>query len=117
VSDTTPKRPTVILCQPRYAEVARLLAADPADPETAKRIKRREEKVAAVRAVIAKHLAALADDLGQFEQTCHAILFGSPPPVAEVAARLVEAHDTPTAYAISELTQTIEAFVKVEKPA
>lgn len=64
-----------------------------------------------VRAVILKHLAALAEDLGEFEQTTHGqVVFG--PVMKMVSVYLDECYKEPTAYNISNLSQGIRQMVK-----
>ena len=57
-------------------------------------------------------LLALADKLGDYEQTTHGYIGGEY--IESVAQALVEAYRDPRAYTISELSQCIRGFFKTE---
>ncbi len=65
-----------------------------------------------VRAVIRKHLAALADELDGFEQTTHGHIRLPPGGIGSVAEEIVNCYDEPRAFSISSLSQEIRVLLK-----
>jgi hypothetical protein len=65
-----------------------------------------------VRAVILRHLAALENDLGQFEQTCHGRLGLGDEPWKQLGYELGLVGEQPSAYNISNLAQLIGLILK-----
>lgn len=62
---------------------------------------------AAVRHAITKHLRALKEELDQrFEQTTHGVL------IANLGRHLEEAYTLPSAHSVSNLSQSIDLFLK-----
>ena len=64
--------------------------------------------------VIRQSLQTMAQRFGDFEQTSHGVIIGHPT-IRSVATALVDAYERPSAYSISELSQHIEAFLRVER--
>ena len=69
------------------------------------------------RACVRQHLAALAGDLGDFWQTTQGRIFLLVPHIDDVADVLTDAYLEPTAHTISNLSQTLDAFLKAGGPA
>lgn len=70
-----------------------------------------DERRKKFQAVVRKHLAALAADLDDFEQTTHGRI-AMPGGVEMVAADLVTTYRDPTGYNVSNLSQGLDAFLK-----
>jgi hypothetical protein len=65
-----------------------------------------------VRGVILRHLAALAEDLGQFDQTCHGVLSLGEKPWEQLGKQIGLVGEQPTAFNISTLVQDIVLILK-----
>lgn len=65
-----------------------------------------------VRAVIREHLAKMADELGRFEQTTHGRIRLAGDDIEQVGDELANCYSDPTAFRISELSQSIRSLLK-----
>lgn len=83
-----------------------------ADKERAeKRAAYQKELEDRFRAVVRKHLLALGDELGEFEQTTHGRIVLTTG-IEGVALELADCYRKPSAFNISNLSQAIAALVK-----